>query len=240
MNKLINKKKKVQLHRYSKEDKVLVAVDCIIFGFDKKGLKILLIKRDFEPKKGEWSLMGGFLKRQETLNDAANRVLKKLTGLEEVYMEQLLSYSEIDRDPEERTLSVAFFALINIANYDLKLNKENAAQWFSLAEAPTPIFDHQQMINEALVTLKRKALSKPIGFELLPNKFTMRQLQNLYESILSQKLDKRNFISKINALKILTRLEEKDKSTSKKGAYLYQFDEEKYHLKKEDGFSFRI
>jgi 8-oxo-dGTP diphosphatase len=229
-----------QLQRYSKEDKVLVAVDCIIFGFDEEGLKILLIRRGFEPKKGAWSLMGGFLKRKETLNDSATRVLKKLTGLEDVYMEQLYSYSEVDRDPEERTISVSFFALINIAQYDMKLNKENDAQWFKLSDAPKPIFDHQQMIDQALLILKRKALSNPIGFELLPEKFRMRQLQHLYESILDQKLDKRNFISKINAMEVLIRLEEKDKSTSKKGAYLYKFDEEKYHQKKEGGFSFKI
>ena len=228
------------IRHYNSEDKVLVAVDSVIFGFDREGLKILLIKRDFEPQKGAWSLMGGFLKKNETLDQAANRVLHELTGLDSIYMEQVSSYSELGRDPVERTISVAFFALINIAQHDFKLNKAQHAQWFSLSQAPTPIFDHQQMIAEALERLKRKALTNPIGFELLPEKFTMRQLQDLYESILNEKLDKRNFINKINALEILIRLEEKDKTTSKKGAFLYKFDEEKYNQKIDEGFNFKL
>ena len=228
------------IRHYNSEDKVLVAVDSVIFGFDREGLKILLIKRDFEPQKGAWSLMGGFLKKNETLDQAANRVLHELTGLDNIYMEQVSSYSALGRDPVERTISVAFFALINIEQHDFKLNKAHHAQWFSLPQAPTPIFDHQQMIAEALERLKRKALTNPIGFELLPEKFTMRQLQDLYESILNEKLDKRNFINKINALEILIRLEEKDKTTSKKGAFLYKFDEEKYNQKIDEGFNFKL
>jgi 8-oxo-dGTP diphosphatase len=228
------------IRHYNSEDKVLVAVDSVIFGFDREGLKILLIKRDFEPQKGAWSLMGGFLKKNETLDQAANRVLHELTGLDNIYMEQVSSYSALGRDPVERTISVAFFALINIVQHDFKLNKAHHAQWFLLPQAPTPIFDHQQMIAEALERLKRKALTNPIGFELLPEKFTMRQLQDLYESILNEKLDKRNFINKINALEILIRLEEKDKTTSKKGAFLYKFDEEKYNQKIDEGFNFKL
>ena len=228
------------IRHYNSEDKVLVAVDSVIFGFDREGLKILLIKRDFEPQKGAWSLMGGFLKKNETLDQAANRVLHELTGLDNIYMEQVSSYSALGRDPVERTISVAFFALINIAQHDFKLNKAHDAQWFQLSQAPTPIFDHQQMIAEALERLKRKALTNPIGFELLPEKFTMRQLQDLYESILNEKLDKRNFINKINALEILIRLKEKDKTTSKKGAFLYKFDEEKYNQKIDEGFNFKL
>ena len=228
------------IRHYNSEDKVLVAVDSVIFGFDREGLKILLIKRDFEPQKGAWSLMGGFLKKNETLDQAANRVLHELTGLDSIYMEQVSSYSALVIDPVERTISVAFFALINIAQHDFKLNKAHDAQWFQLSQAPTPIFDHQQMIAEALERLKRKALTNPIGFELLPEKFTMRQLQDLYESILNEKLDKRNFINKINALEILIRLEEKDKTTSKKGAFLYKFDEEKYNQKIDEGFNFKL
>ena len=228
------------IRHYNSEDKVLVAVDSVIFGFDREGLKILLIKRDFEPQKGAWSLMSGFLKKNETLDQAANRVLHELTGLDNIYMEQVSSYSALGRDPVERTISVAFFALINITQHDFKLNKAHHAQWFSLPQAPTPIFDHQQMIAEALERLKRKALTNPIGFELLPEKFTMRQLQDLYESILNEKLDKRNFINKINALEILIRLEEKDKTTSKKGAFLYKFDEEKYNQKIDEGFNFKL
>ena len=228
------------LNHYNEEDKVLVAVDCIIFGFDEEGLKILFVKRGFEPEKGKWSLMGGFLKREENLAEAATRVLFSLTGLQDIYMEQLYSYSEIDRDPVTRTISVSYFALINKNKYDLKLNIKNEAQWFKFSEAPLPIFDHQQMIEKALIRLRRKALSTPLGFELLPEKFTMRQLKRLYEAILNQKLDKRNFINKFNSLDILVKLEEKDKTSSKKGAFLYKFDEKKYQLKKEEGFNFKL
>lgn len=226
--------------KYSSEDKVLLAVDCIIFGFDEEGLKLLLIKRDFEPEKGKWSLMGGFMHENENLDDAAARILEKLTGLKNIYMDQLHAFSKVDRDPEERTISVAYFALINIKDHHINLAVESSAQWFLFDQAPKTLFDHPQMIEMARRRLQRHALTKPIGFELLPEKFTMRQLQNLYEAILDKELDKRNFISKINSLKVLQKLEEKDTITSKKGAFLYRFDEEKYHQMKEEGYRFKI
>ncbi|MFD2827437.1 NUDIX domain-containing protein [Leeuwenhoekiella polynyae] len=228
------------LNNYNTEDKVLLAVDCIIFGFDQEDLKILLIKRDFEPEKGKWSLIGGFLKMTETLDDAANRILNHLTGFDKIYMEQLYNFSKIDRDPVERTLSVAYFALINIEDHDEKLIEQYSAKWFSIEEAPSLIFDHNQMVQKAILRLRRRAISKPIGFELLPEKFTMRQLQKLYESILDEKLDKRNFINKVNGLDILVKLEEKDMTSSRKGSYLYQFDKEKYDRNVEDGITFKI
>lgn len=225
---------------YSNSDKILLAVDCIIFGFDKGVLKILLIKRDFEPEMGKWSLMGGFLKRDENLDEAAIRILHDLTGLKTIYMEQLYTFSKVDRDPVERTLSVAYYALIDIATHDKELVQNHSAQWFSLDTAPDLIFDHNQMVEKAIARLKRRALKKPIGFELLPPKFTMRQLQKLYEAILDKKLDKRNFINKINSLGILVRLNEKDTNESKKGAYLYTFDKVKYDEKVLEGFNFKI
>lgn len=228
------------LRNYNREDKVLLAVDCIIFGFDGKDLKILLIKRDFEPEKGNWSLIGGFLKKEENLDEAAIRILHHLTGLHAIYMEQLYAFSVVDRDPKERTISVAYYALIDIASHNKDLIQLNTAQWFSLKESPSLIFDHDQMVKQALGRLRRRALSKPIGFELLPAKFTMRQLLNLYEAILDKELDKRNFINKFNSLGILEKLNEKDMTASRKGSYLFQFDEDKYNSKVEDGFSFRI
>jgi len=228
------------LNSYSKADKILLAVDSIIFGFDQGDLKILLIKRDFEPELGKWSLMGGFLKKDENLNEAAIRILHHLTGLRNIYMEQLYTFSMIDRDPAERTLSVAYYALIDIALHDKELVQKNSAKWFSLEEAPDLIFDHNRMVERAIARLKRRALNKPIGFELLPPKFTMRQLQKLYEAILDKKLDKRNFINKINSLGILVKLNEKDMTVSKKGAYLYTFDKEKYDEKVQEGFNFKI
>ena len=228
------------IHRYDAEDKVLLAVDCILFGFDKEELKILLIKRDFEPEKGKWSLMGGFLKNNENLDSAANRILYHLTGINNVFMEQLHTFSKVDRDPGQRTLSVAYYALINIEDHNEELNHQHSAEWFSISEAPDLIFDHNTMVRHAIHRLRYKTSTKPIGFELLPEKFTMRQLQKLYEAILDEMIDKRNFINKINSMNILIKLNEKDKRSSRKGSFLYKFDEEKYRKKTADGFSFRL
>lgn len=216
------------IHLYSTEDKVLLAVDCIIFGFDGEDLKILLIKRDFEPEKGKWSLVGGFLKKEENLENAAIRILKHYTGLDNIYMEQVATFSEVDRDPAERTISTAYYALINIQEHNDKLNKQFSANWFSIAEAPSLIFDHNTMVSRAIMLLRDRASAKPIGFELLPEKFTMRHLQNLYEAIWDMKIDKRNFINKINALGIVAKLAEKDKESSRKGSFLYQFNTDSF------------
>lgn len=228
------------LNNYSAEDKVLLAVDCIIFGFDSEGLKILLIKRDFEPEKGKWSLIGGFLKKEETLDSAAIRVLHHLTGFNDIYMEQLYSFSKVDRDPVERTISVAYYALINIADHDKELIQQYSAKWFNVSSAPQLIFDHNAMLDHAIRRLRYRTSKKPIGFELLPEKFTMRQLQKLYEAILDEKLDKRNFINKINGLDILIKLDEKDMKSSRKGSFLYKFDKEKYQEKVLNGFNFKL
>jgi ADP-ribose pyrophosphatase YjhB (NUDIX family) len=219
------------LNNYSTADKVLLAVDCIIFGFDNEGLKILLIKRDFEPERGKLSLIGGFLKKEEVLNTAAIRILDRYTGLQDIYMEQLYAFSEIDRDPVERTISVAYYALINIENHNEELIQNYHAQWYSVSNVPKLIFDHDKMLAHAIRRLRYRTSIKPIGFELLPEKFTMLQLQKLYEAILSKELDKRNFISKINSLDILVKLEEKDMLSSRKGSYLYRFDKDKYEEK---------
>ncbi|MRX39382.1 NUDIX domain-containing protein [Flavobacterium sp. LC2016-23] len=219
------------LNTYSSADKALLAVDCIIFGFDHEGLKILLIKRDFEPEKGKWSLIGGFLKRDEILDNAAIRILNTYTGLNDIYMEQLYAYSEIDRDPVERTISVSYYALINIENHNAELIQNYHAKWFSINDMPKLIFDHDEMVQHAISRLRYRTSIKPIGFELLPEKFTMRQLLELYEAILSKELDKRNFISKINSLEILNKLDEKDMGSSRKGSYLYTFNKEKYEEK---------
>jgi len=227
------------MENYIDQEKVLLAVDCIIFGFDKKDLRILLIKRDFEPEKGNWSLMGGFLQSGETLDDAAIRVLNHLTGLDNIYMEQLRAYSALNRDPVQRTVSVSYYALINITEHQ-GLNEDFSAKWFNINEAPNLIFDHNVMVANAMSRLRYRASTKPIGFELLPKKFTMKQLQTLYETILGEKLDKRNFINKINALDILLKTEEKDMNSSRKGSFFYMFDELKYKSKVSDGFTFKL
>ena len=228
------------LNKYVSEDKVLLAVDCIIFGFDEEDLKILLVKRNFEPDMGKWSLIGGFLREEENLDQAAIRILHHLTGLHGIYMEQFYAFSKVDRDPAERTISVAYYALIDIAAHDKKITHIDKAQWFSLKDVPKLIFDHDTMVERAMARLQQRAKDKPIGFELLPEKFTMRQLQKLYESILDKNLDKRNFISKVNSLDILQKLDEKDMTMSKKGAFLYQFDQEKYNRKVDEGFNFKL
>lgn len=228
------------IHEYKKEDKAHVAVDCIIFGFDQEELKLLLIKRGFEPEQGRWSLMGGFLKKNETVDDAANRVLSNLTGLQDVYLEQLQVFSEINRDPAARTISVAYYALINIQHHQEKLIKTYDTKWFKISKIPKLIFDHNKMVKVAINWLRHKALVQPIGFELLPEKFTMRQLQKLYEAILDQDLDKRNFNKKINSLNLLIKLNEKDMASSRKGSFLYKFDQQKYLSKVSAGFNFKL
>ncbi|GEJ43946.1 MULTISPECIES: NUDIX domain-containing protein [unclassified Chryseobacterium] len=224
---------------YSQYPKHLVAVDCIIFGFDGENLKILLVKRNFEPQMGEWSLMGGFIGSDETSDEAANRVLYTLTGLENIYLEQLKCYTEINREPTARIMSISYYALINIEK-DIQINEQYSAKWVELQKAPELIFDHNKMVKDAVARLRRRASTGPIGFELLPEKFTMKDLQNLYEAIFDEKFDKRNFTSKINSMDILVNTNKKDMSSSRKGSFLYRFDEKKYNKKISRGFMFKI
>lgn len=223
--------------QYKNHDRILVALDCIIFGFDRSGLKLLLIKRDFEPEKGNWSLMGGFLNRDESLDDAADRILHKLTGLKNVYLEQLYGFGEVDRDPVERTISIAYYALINIRSHDKELMDKYDARWFPIDNLPDLIFDHNEMVKAAKSRLKYRASHEPVGFELLPEKFTMPELQILYEGIYETELDKRNFRRRILSMDILTKTNEKQKKYSKKGAFLYKFNEDKYEEKVDQGDS---
>lgn len=222
--------------KYKNHHRILVAVDCIIFGFDGEELNALLIKRGFEPEKGKWSLMGGFVGEEESAEDAAARVLLQLTGLDDVYMQQLHSFSNIDRDSAGRVISIAFFALINIQDYSDSLQREHEARWFSLKEIPSLIFDHTEMVEKAKVALREKVANHPVGFELLPQKFTLPQLQKLYEAIYDRPLDKRNFSRKMLSLGILNKLEEKDKESSRKGAFYFVFDKKKYQQLQHEGF----
>jgi len=228
------------IYNYDQADKVLLAVDCIIFGFDEEDLKILLVKRGLEPEKGKWSLVGGFLKKEETLEVAATRILELYTGLDDIYMEQVSTFSDVNRDPVERTVSTAYYALINIKQHSNSLIKRYSAKWFSVSKAPQLIFDHDNMVHHALNRLRLRTTTEPIGFDLLPEKFTMRELQKLYEAIWDTKLDKRNFINKINSLDILEKLDEKDMTTSRKGSYLYKFDVEKYRQQNGKSFEMKV
>jgi len=225
---------------YSNKDKFYVAVDCVIFGFDGEALKLLLYKRDFEPEKGKWSLMGGFLREKENLDDAAYRILARITGLRNIYMEQLSTFSAIDRDSEDRVISTAYFSLINIQEYDVNMLKNNGVEWFSFDELPELIFDHTDMVEKALKRLKRRSKSEPIGFELLPEKFTITQFRNLYSAIYQRKLEPANFRRKLLSMDLLDRLPMKEKSSSKKGSFLYSFNKQKYETLTSNGFSFDL
>lgn len=225
---------------YSEYPKFHVAVDCIIFGFDQGELKLLIHKRKLDPFRGNWSLFGGFVMEGESLNEAANRILFELTGLEKVYMEQLQSYGEVDRDPAGRVISAAYYALIPAHRYSENYGGGNGATWVNLPRRPSLIMDHDDMVNKGIKRLRRRAATQPLGFELLPREFTIPQLQSLYEAIYQEELDKRNFRKKILSMGLLVKLDEKDRTGSKKGAYLYRFDKKKYNRLLEKGVHFAI
>lgn len=225
---------------YQEQVKFYVAVDCIILGFNNNELNVLLYKRNFEPMKGEWSLMGGFVRSEEGLDEAATRVLTDCTGIDNIFMEQIGAYGEVTRDYGERVISAAYYALVNMNDFSQDLLEQYNAKWTKVTEVPTLIFDHNKMLHDALSRLKRKAATRPIGFNLLPEKFTLPQLQCLYEAIYQTPLDKRNFRKKLNAMDILEKLDEKDKKNSKRGAFYYMFNKEKYDHLLEQGFYFSL
>lgn len=214
---------------YAYENHYLQAVDCIVFGFDGEALKILLIKRGFEPEKDKWSLMGGFVKNDESLDQASNRILNQLTGLDGMYLEQLHTFSQPNRDPQERTISTAYFALIDIHKYETQINDNYHAEWFTLKRMPKLIFDHEEMVELALKRIRYKAAFRPILFELLPSRFTIPQLQVLYESVYNTTMDKRNFSKRVLSTGILIKQGEKDKGSSKKGAFYYHLNMRTYY-----------
>ncbi|MDR6944452.1 NUDIX hydrolase [Mucilaginibacter pocheonensis] len=216
------------MQKYSGEKRILVATDCIIFGFDGWNIKLLVVQRGIEPEKNKWSLMGGFIQPSESPDDAANRILELRTGLKNVYMEQFKVFGRPDRDPVERTLSIAYFALIDIHKYEKQLSEEYHPEWFLLDEMPELIFDHAEMVRLALRQLRYKAALHPILFQLLPEKFTIPQLQALYEGVYQTKFDDRNFSRKLLSTGLLIKLPEKDKLSSKKGAFYYQLDQSHY------------
>lgn len=215
------------LQKYS-ADRLVVAIDCVIFGFDGKELKLLLIHRGFEPEKGKWSLMGEFVQPNESLEKAATRILKQLTGLEGVFMEQLHVFGEPKRDPLERTISVVYYALVDIHKYEKQLSDDYHPEWISLKKLPKLIFDHREMVNLAKERLQYKAALHPILFELLPEKFTIPQLLTLYKAVYEKDLDKRNFIRKLSGTGMLIKQRDKEKMSSKRGAFYYKLDKRKY------------
>jgi len=215
------------LDQYKQQHPYLVALDSIIFGFDGDSLKVLLVKRGVEEKT--WSLMGGWLQPSESLEQAANRILYDLTGLTNVYLEQLHAFGNPDRDPITRTISVAYFSLVKIADYESKISEAFQARWFSIYDLPPLLFDHGDMVDLAIKRLRYKAAQHPLGFELLNEKFTIPQLKKLYDAIYNTEFDRRNFSRKILSTNLLIKLAEKQKGFSKKGAFYYKIDTEKYH-----------
>lgn len=213
---------------YSSNPKFHVGVDCIIFGVYEGELSLLLLKRNFEPAMGEWSLMGGFVQENESVDDAAKRVLSNLTGLDKVYMEQVETFGNVNRDPGERVISVAYYALINTNDYNRRLVKKHNAFWVNINEIPPLIFDHQQMVEKARELMKQKVAVEPIGFNLLPKLFTLTQLQTLYEAIYGETMDKRNFRKRVTDMDFVEKTDQIDKIHSKRGAALYKFNSKVY------------
>lgn len=210
-------------NHYAHLSKFYVAVDCIIFAVIRGRLNILLIKRNFEPEMGKWSLIGGFVEENESVDLAAERVLKDLTGLDHVFIRQLGAFGEPDRDPGARVISVAYFALLNLADVDQEVVNQHHAQWVDVDSLPPLGFDHEIMIERALNVMRRKILTGSFAFNLLPELFTLTQLQTLVESVTGKELDKRNFRKSISDNPDIECTEFIDKSSSKRGARLYRY-----------------
>lgn len=220
---------------------VRLAVDCVVFGLDEQALKVLLIQRKVEPFRAEWALPGGFVLPDESVDAAAARELREETGLYNVFLEQLYTFGAVDRDPRDRVVTVAYYALVNLWAQELTPTTDAAqADWFELSQLPRLAFDHEVILAIALNRLRGKIRYEPIGFELLPPKFTLSQLQRLYELILDTPLDKRNFRKKILKMGLLTELDEFQTQVAHRAARFYQFDEENYRTLKAAGFNFEI
>lgn len=213
---------------YHDSEKLLVAVDCIILGFEDNKLKILIGRRKMEPGAGEWSLYGGFVKQDESLKDAAKRVLRGLTGIKDIYMRQVGAFGELDRDPGDRVISVVYCALINVADYDNTLLDKYGLTWVDMDKMPMLFSDHNKMVNQAIDQLRRHIKTEPLSFNLLPDLFTLTQLQNVYEAVLGEDLDKRNFRKRIKQIDFIEKTDLINKKTSKRGAALYRFNEKAY------------
>jgi len=230
--------------------KAAFTVDSVIFGFDEGDLKILLIKRGEDPYLGMWGLPGYFVEEGETLNAAADRVLEELTGLRDVYLEQVHTFGATNRHPAGRVITTAYFSLIKIKDYKIReTNNQIAkrAEWHTLTDIRELAFDHNDIVKACFKILKRRVRTQPIGFELLPPKFTLTQLQHLYEAILlsdqpigNRKLDKRNFRKKILSMNLLIDLKEVQEGVAHRPAKLYRFDKEKYVELEKEGFSYEL
>jgi 8-oxo-dGTP diphosphatase len=227
-------------HTY-KYPRPALSVDAVVFGFDEGELKVLLIQRALEPFKGKWALPGGFVHVDETLDQAARRELEEEAGLKDVYLEQLYTFGAVHRDPRERVVSVAYYALVKLAAHATQAATDAAdARWFPLSGVPRLAFDHAGILAAARARLKGKVRYQPIGFELLPPKFTLSQLQHLYEAVLETALDKRNFRKKVLSFGVCVPLNETQMTGRHRPAQLFQFDGDKYETLKKRGFNFEL
>lgn len=218
-----------------------VTVDCVVFGLDDEDLKVLLIRRDLPPFEDKWALPGGFVRLDETLDEAARRELREETSLERVFLEQLYTFGGIDRDPRERVITVAYYALVRLSDHRVQAATDaRDAVWFAMDDLPPLAFDHDQILETAHQRLQGKVRYQPIGFELLPPKFTLTQLQKLYEIVLGRVLDKRNFRKKIQGMGVLEELDEVEKDVAHRAARLYRFDKKEYSRMVKQGFHFEI
>ena len=213
---------------YEEHPKVLVSVDCIVFGFDEGELKVLIGKRQMDPGRGQWSVYGGFVGSSESIDDAATRVLSELTGLNDLFMCQVGAFGNVDRDPGERVISIVYYSMINVTDYDKSLMEHHGLKWFALDDIPPLYSDHRQMIYKALEMMREKISCEPISFNLLPELFTLTQLQHVYEAICGEEVDKRNFRKRIKEMKFIEKTDQIDKKSSKRGAFMYRFNKNTY------------
>jgi len=218
-----------------------LTVDCVVFGLDDEDLKVLLIERDLPPFEGKWALPGGFVRVDESVDDAALRELQEETGVKKVFLEQLYTVGDLNRDPRERVVTVAYYALVRLSSHKVKAATDaRQALWFAIDDLPKLAFDHDKILTMAHERLRGKVRYQPIGFELLPQKFTLRQLQHLYEVVLDRELDKRNFRKKILGMEILEELDEVETDVAHRAARLYRFDKRAYKDMTKQGFNFEL
>jgi 8-oxo-dGTP diphosphatase len=217
-----------------------LTVDVVVFAVDDD-LKVMLIQRDLPPFEGSWALPGGFVRIDESLDEAARRELREETGLQDIYLEQLYTFGAVDRDPRERVVSVAYYALVNLDGHNVRpATDARSAAWFSLADLPALAFDHARILQTAFRRLQSKVQYEPLGFELLPEKFTLRQLQRLYEVVLDRELDKRNFRKKMLGMEIVEETSDVEQDVAHRAARLYRFNKRKYDRLARKGFSFQV
>lgn len=218
-----------------------LAVDCVVFGLDETDLKVLLIQRRLTPFQHAWALPGGFVRLDETLDDAARRELQEEAGVTDVYLEQLYSFGALDRDPRERVVTVAYYALAKLSDHKIRAATDAmGVGWFALDDLPKLAFDHGEIVRVATERLRAKVRYAPIGFELLPPRFSLTQLQRLYEIILGTELDKRNFRKKLLSLDLLVETDEFEQGVRHRAARLYRFDRRKYDRLAKQGFEYQI